>query len=104
MNISIIFIKLEKHCFDLNAYLYQARNLLMLDFAGESDPFARISLKNISVYSRTIDDNINPTWNETLSIPNIYLYGNLEELYQHPPEVVIDIFDEDPFNVTDRNY
>ncbi len=73
--------------------------MLLLDIAGESDPFVVVSISNQSIQSKTIDNSVNPTWNQTLSLPEVFLYGSVDDIIRNPPEVFVKIYDSDPFNV-----
>lgn len=85
----------EKHEFELRAHIYQGRNLLGLDSSGLSDPYINIVIGNQSVKSKRKVQTNNPKWGTTFIIPHIYLYGNLEYILNNPPEIIIEVFDED---------
>ena len=69
--------------------------MLLLDMAGNSDPFAIVSIGNHSVQSKVIKNTANPNWNEILSISKVDLYGTLEEIRVNIPEITVNIYDED---------
>ena len=67
--------------------------------SGESDPFVRTSVCNQSVTSEIIENTVNPIWNQYLKIPSIVFYGDIDWILKNPPEIVLDIFDKDEFQV-----
>lgn len=85
----------EKHDFELKAHIYQGRNLLGLDASGLSDPYINIVIGNQSVKSKRKVQTNNPKWGSTFVIPHIYLYGDLEFILNNPPEIIVEVFDED---------
>jgi Ca2+-dependent lipid-binding protein len=72
--------------------------MLKLDIAGESDPFCIITIGNKSIKTSTFKNSSNPNWNEGLKIQT-FLYGTIDEIKNNLPEINVEIYDEDPFNV-----
>ena len=49
-----------------------------------------------SVYwLQVIDETLSPTWDEMLIFNEVVMYGNMEEIKDEPPTIVIEIFDQD---------
>ena len=71
--------------------------MIGLDSSGLSDPFVKIKLYNQSITGKVIRQTNNPAWNITLYLKEVFLYGNLENIIQTPPEIIVEIFDEDFF-------
>ena len=74
--------------------------MLMLDLVGVSDPYVIVNLGNQSIQSKIIKNSVNPTWNQFLNIPEVFLYGTIEDIKRNPPEIIVNIYDSDPFNVS----
>ena len=85
----------ERQVFQLRAHMYQARSLIGSDNSGLSDPFARVIFGDQSQCTQVIDETLSPTWDEMLIFNEIILYGNVEEIKEEPPTIVIEIFDQD---------
>ena len=85
----------EAHKYEMRAYIYQARDLLSSDDDGYSDPFCRVVIGNRSQKTTTQKLTVNPTWNQTLLFKNLEFYDSPEHLAEHPPPVVVEIFDWD---------
>ena len=75
--------------------MYQARSHIGSDASGLSDPFARIVLGEQSQCTQVVEETLSPTWDEMLIFNEVVLFGQIEELKQDPPTLVIELFDQD---------
>ncbi|XP_063717173.1 dysferlin-like isoform X4 [Symsagittifera roscoffensis] len=91
----------QAHKYEMRAYIYQARDLLSSDDDGYSDPFCRVVIGNRSQKTTTQKLTVNPTWNQTLLFKNLEFYDSPEHLAEHPPPVVVEIFDWDSIGSDD---
>ncbi|KAJ8352748.1 hypothetical protein SKAU_G00242240 [Synaphobranchus kaupii] len=84
-----------QHQFQLRAHMYQARGLIAADSSGLSDPFAKVYFMSRSQTTEIIDQTLTPTWNQMLLFDRVTLYGELTELREEPPRIVIEVYDDD---------
>ncbi len=85
----------EKQVFQLRAHMYQARSLIGSDASGLSDPFARVVFGDQSQCTQVIDETLSPTWDEMLIFNEVIMYGEMQEIKDDPPTIVIEVFDQD---------
>ncbi|XP_063235260.1 otoferlin-like isoform X2 [Bacillus rossius redtenbacheri] len=85
----------EKHTFQLRAHMYQARSLIGSDASGLSDPFARVVVGEFCKATQVIDETLSPTWDELLVFDGILVYGTARQIKAEPPDIVVEIFDQD---------
>ncbi|NXN14084.1 FR1L6 protein, partial [Indicator maculatus] len=83
------------HLFQLRAHMYQARGLIAADSSGLSDPFAKVTFTSRCQTTKIISQTLSPTWNQTLLFNSIVLHGDRQEIAQIPPEIVIELYDDD---------
>ena len=97
---NLFFFLFEKGChlFEFKCNIFQGREMLKLDIAGESDPFCIITIGNKSIKTFTCNNSSNPNWHEGLKFKT-FLYGTKDEIKNNPPEIIVEVYDEDPFNV-----
>ncbi|XP_075791273.1 myoferlin isoform X1 [Pelodiscus sinensis] len=83
------------YSYHLRCYVYQARNLMALDKDSFSDPYAHVSFLHQSKTTEIIHSTLNPMWDQTLIFNEIEIYGDPQTVAQNPPNVVIELFDND---------
>uniref|UniRef100_A0A4W5P9W1 Otoferlin n=1 Tax=Hucho hucho TaxID=62062 RepID=A0A4W5P9W1_9TELE len=84
-----------KQIFQLRVHMYQARSLFAADNSGLSDPFARVFFSTHSQVTEVLNETLCPTWDQLMVYDNIELFGEVGELRDDPPIIVIEIYDQD---------
>ena len=57
-------------------------------------------MKNQSVFSKVIKQTNNPKWNSTLVISEVNIYSTYEEVVENPPEIILELYDQDMLGVS----
>lgn len=83
------------HTYQLRAYLYQARDMYSSDKSGLSDPYAIMAFGRYSTRSRIIKESVCPTWDQTMLINQIRMFGDPRSVLESPPPVVVQFYDKD---------
>ncbi|CAF1637643.1 unnamed protein product [Adineta ricciae] len=97
-----MFLSFQKpYYYELRVYLYQARDLLSMDYDSFSDPYAQIGFINQSQRTEIIQKTLCPTWDQTLIFSNVELYGEPDEIHHNPPNILIELFDKDEYGSPD---
>lgn len=65
------------------------------DKSGLSDPYAYLAFGRYSARSRVVKESVCPTWDQTLLISQIRLFGSPNAVLESPPRIVIEFFDKD---------
>uniref|UniRef100_A0A8C7KDG1 Otoferlin n=1 Tax=Oncorhynchus kisutch TaxID=8019 RepID=A0A8C7KDG1_ONCKI len=84
-----------KQIFQLRVHMYQARSLFAADSSGLSDPFARVFFSTHSQVTEVLNETLCPTWDQLMVFDNVELFGEVGELRDDPPIIVIEIYDQD---------
>ncbi|KAG8570140.1 hypothetical protein GDO81_011112 [Engystomops pustulosus] len=84
-----------KHLFQLRAHMYQGRGLIAADSSGLSDPFAKVTFVSHCQTTKIIPQTLSPTWNQMLLFSNITLHGEIKDIVDDPPNIVIELYDDD---------
>uniref|UniRef100_A0AAQ4P1J9 Dysferlin, limb girdle muscular dystrophy 2B (autosomal recessive) n=1 Tax=Gasterosteus aculeatus aculeatus TaxID=481459 RepID=A0AAQ4P1J9_GASAC len=88
--------------YHLRCYLYQARDLLAMDKDSFSDPYAIVSFLHQSQKTVTVRNTLNPTWDQTLIFYEVEIFGDLEATMAAPPNVVVELYDQDTYQGADE--
>lgn len=60
-----------------------------------TDPYVHVSFLHMSQTTETVKSSLNPTWDQTLIFNKVNIYGDPQTVARNPPQVVLEIFDND---------
>uniref|UniRef100_A0A8D3D9M2 C2 domain-containing protein n=1 Tax=Scophthalmus maximus TaxID=52904 RepID=A0A8D3D9M2_SCOMX len=86
---------MRPYVYHLRVYIYQARNMSSMDKDSFSDPYAHISFLHVSKTTEKLRATLNPTWDQTLIFSDVEIYGDPQNISNHPPDVVVEFYDHD---------
>lgn len=86
----------ESRKYQLRAYIYQARSLIAADTStSSSDPYLVVQFVNQSMKTEVIYKNLSPTWDQTLIFDSVEIFGDLVEIENNPPSIMVEVYDKD---------
>lgn len=59
------------------------------------DPYAHVSFLHVSKTTERLRATLNPTWDQTLIFSDVEIYGDPRNIFQHPPDVTLELYDHD---------
>ena len=92
---------LDANFYQVQAHIYQARNLLGMDETGLSDPYCYICFASVTGKTEKKEKDLNPKFDQLIIFDKVILYGTVDSVKENPPAVVLEIFDHDDVGQND---
>lgn len=67
-----------------------------------ADPYAIVSFGRYSHTTRIMKQTVCPTWDQTIILDDILLFGNPDTILQSPPMCMVEFYDRD--QIVSRSY
>lgn len=87
-----------------NLTLNKCTSMSVFPCCALSDPYAHVSFLHRSKTTEIIHSTLNPTWDQTIIFDEIEIYGDPQMVAQNPPQVVVELFDNDQVVGTVPNF
>lgn len=65
------------------------------DKSGLSDPYIFVAFHRYSARTRVVNESVCPTWDQTILLNQIRMYGSPASIVETPPPVTLEFFDKD---------
>ena len=60
-----------------------------------ADPYGIVSISRYSHTTRVVEQSVCPTWDQTIILDDIFLFGNPDSILQSPPTCTVEFYDKD---------